>query len=228
MFIGNFLLAFTWDCTFAIEHVYGHHKNVGLSHDPATAKREQGLYHFIFSATYKEHRDALSLEQKHLLKKGYSFFSLNNKMLTGYARSILLTSIAYLVGGYIGVVIFLINALIGKLVLEVTNYMEHYGLIRVEGQPVMPRHSWNTNRVFSSYLLFNLTRHSSHHERANLEYWNLRPYRSAPELPLGYLTSLYILVFFPYIFRWIMKKQLQHWDNSFASKGELEILGKLA
>ena len=27
MFIGNWLLAFSCDCTFAIEHVYGHHRN---------------------------------------------------------------------------------------------------------------------------------------------------------------------------------------------------------
>ena len=26
MFVGNWLLALSWDCTFAIEHVYGHHK----------------------------------------------------------------------------------------------------------------------------------------------------------------------------------------------------------
>ena len=39
MFIGNWLLAFSWDCTFAVEHVYGHHKNVATPIDPATGRR---------------------------------------------------------------------------------------------------------------------------------------------------------------------------------------------
>ena len=47
MFIGNWLLAMSWDCAFAVEHVYGHHKNVGLEIDPATAKRGENIYSFI-------------------------------------------------------------------------------------------------------------------------------------------------------------------------------------
>ena len=46
MFIGNWLLAFSWDCTFAIEHVYGHHKNACLPEDPASAKRDENIYLF--------------------------------------------------------------------------------------------------------------------------------------------------------------------------------------
>ena len=30
LFMGNWLLAMSWDCAFAVEHVYGHHKNVCL------------------------------------------------------------------------------------------------------------------------------------------------------------------------------------------------------
>ena len=39
MFIGNWLLAFSCDCTFAIEHVYGHHRNACFPEDPASAKK---------------------------------------------------------------------------------------------------------------------------------------------------------------------------------------------
>ena len=34
---GRWLLAFSWDTTFAIEHVYGHHIHVATAEDPATA-----------------------------------------------------------------------------------------------------------------------------------------------------------------------------------------------
>ena len=47
MFFGNWLLAFSWDCTFAVEHVYGHHRNVATSIDPATGKRGENIYKFI-------------------------------------------------------------------------------------------------------------------------------------------------------------------------------------
>ena len=50
MFFGNWLLAISWDCAFAIEHVYGHHKNVCLDGDPATAKRGENVYAFILRA----------------------------------------------------------------------------------------------------------------------------------------------------------------------------------
>ena len=48
MFFGNWLLSLSWDCAFAIEHVYGHHKNVCLKIDPASAKRGENIYKFIF------------------------------------------------------------------------------------------------------------------------------------------------------------------------------------
>ena len=66
MFVGNWLLALSWDCAFAIEHVYGHHKNVCLSGDPATAKRGENIYHFILRAFVKEQKDAWKIEINHL------------------------------------------------------------------------------------------------------------------------------------------------------------------
>ena len=39
--------------------------------------------------------------------------------------------------------------------LETINYIEHYGLVRLEGSPVRPRHSWNSNTFISSAFTFN-------------------------------------------------------------------------
>ena len=41
--VGRWLLAFTCDASFSIEHVYGHHKHVATRQDPATlqARRER-------------------------------------------------------------------------------------------------------------------------------------------------------------------------------------------
>ncbi len=220
MFMGNWLLAFSWDCAFAIEHVYGHHKNVGLGHDPATAKRGENIYLFILRAIIKEQKDAWSIELNQAKRREQSFISIRNRIIIGYFRSLFITFIAYLIGGISGTLIFLLCAFIAKSLLEVINYSEHYGLIRVSGETVSPRHSWNSNSTMSSIYLYNVTRHSSHHEKANLKYWELRSYNDAPMMPQGYLTMLYMALFLPYFFHRMMAKKLIEWDKNYATDNE--------
>ena len=81
---------------------------------------------------------------------------------------------------------FFLVAFLSKASLETINYVEHYGLVRERGKPVRMRHSWNSNHFFSSIYLYNVTRHSSHHEKANLKYWELESYENAPMMPQGY------------------------------------------
>ena len=220
MFMGNWLLAFSWDCAFAVEHVYGHHKHVGLPSDPATAKRGENIYLFILRVIIKEQKDAWNIELTQARRREQPLFSIHNRMLIGYLKSLSITCIAYLIGGFSGLLIFLLCAFIAKSLLEVINYSEHYGLIRVSGEPVYPRHSWNSNSTMSSIYLYNVTRHSSHHEKANLKYWELRSYNDAPMMPQGYLTMLYMALFLPYFFHKMMAKKLVEWDKSYATDRE--------
>jgi alkane 1-monooxygenase len=80
-FMGNWMMAFTWDSAFAIEHVQGHHKNVGLPSDPATAKRGDGLYKFFIRSSIQEHRDAWQIEGARLKKRSQYFLSYHNQIL---------------------------------------------------------------------------------------------------------------------------------------------------
>ena len=223
MFVGNWLLALTWDCSFAIEHVYGHHKYLATNEDPATAKRGQNPYAFILRATYMAHRNAWQIENKRLLKNKHNKFSIHNRMLIGYGRSILITLGALYISGFAGLIMLIFIALGGKVMLEGVNYMEHYGLIRKAGTPILPKHSWNTNKKISSFFLYNLTRHSSHHENASLEYWELKAYPEAPEMPGGYLSSVYLVLFAPWIYHKIMVPKLKDWDDNYASNDEREL-----
>ncbi len=220
MFVGNWLLAISWDCAFAIEHVHGHHKNVGLPIDPATAKRGENIYGFIFRAIVNEQKDAWKIELKRLRKKHQNLIGFKNKMIIGYLRSIVLSIFSFTIGGYQGLIIYLICAFIAKSLLEVINFSEHYGLIRVPGESVSPRHSWNSNSPLSSIYLYNVTRHSSHHEKANLKYWELDVYENAPIMPHGYLTMLYLALFMPPVFHKMMARKLIDWDNRFATEKE--------
>jgi len=220
LFMGNWLLAMSWDCAFAVEHVYGHHKNVGLDIDPATAKRGENIYAFIIRAIVKEQKDAWLIELDQLKRRDMSVLSLNNRMIFGYLRSIIITALSFLIGGIEGMLIFLLCAFVAKSLLEVINYSEHYGLVRFPGEIVQPRHSWNSNSTMSSIYLYNVTRHSSHHEKANLKYWELRAYEGSPMMPQGYLTMLYLAIFAPYFFHRMMAKKLIEWDNKYATEKE--------
>ena len=140
MFIGNWLLAFSWDCAFAIEHVYGHHKNVCLENDPASAKRGENVYMFILRAIIKEQKDAWLIELDSLKRRNQNYFSLKNRMIMGYVRSFLLTALIGVFSGLQGLCTFLLCAFLAKSLLEAINYIEHYGLVREPGKPVSPRH----------------------------------------------------------------------------------------
>ena len=223
MFIGNWLLALSWDCTFAIEHVYGHHKNVCLSNDPASAKRGENLYVFIFRAIVQEQKDAWKIEFDHLQRRGFNPYGIHNKMIIGYLRSLLITIGAYFIGGSIGMLFYLLCAFVAKSLLEVINYTEHYGLVREPNKPICTRHSWNSNNIVSSLILYNVTRHSAHHEKSNLKFWELDAYPDAPMMPQGYLSMLYLAVFLPFGYRKIMAKKLMDWDENYATPAERKI-----
>ena len=224
LFVGNWLLSLSWDCAFAIEHVYGHHKNVGLLKDPATAKRGENVYKFVFTAIIKEQIDAWKIEIERLKHKSLFIFGFQNKLMIGYSMSALIAVLAFYIGGIKGLFIFLLCAFTAKSLLEVINYIEHYGLIRVAGEKVMPRHSWNSNSVMSSIYLYNVTRHSAHHEKPYLKFWELDAYHKAPMMPYGYLAMLYMTIFTPFYFQKIMSKKLAEWDKLFASDEERKII----
>ena len=225
LFIGNWLLAFSFDCNFAIEHVYGHHKNVCLPEDPASAKRGENIYTFILKGIVNEHLSGIKIESNRLKRKKISILSLENKIIKGYSRSFALSLLCFWVFGLTGVSAFLLISFLSKAALEAINYIEHYGLVRERGKPVRRRHSWNSNHFFSSIYLYNVNRHSDHHRNSNLKFWELQPVdKDAPMLPFGYLTMLYLSVFIPPLYKKIMNKELHNWDKNFANEFEKKLV----
>ncbi|MAQ32371.1 MAG: hypothetical protein CMD26_06575 [Flavobacteriales bacterium] len=224
MFIGNWLLAFSCDCTFAIEHVYGHHRNACFPEDPASAKKDENIYLFILKAIFNEHIDGWKIETKRVKRIGAFPYGFNNRMIIGYLRSLTIGSLAFLIGGWSGMMFFLICAFITKSFLEAINYVEHYGLVRKKGQPVAMRHSWNSNHFMSSVYLYNVTRHSDHHRLAKLKFWELEPCpENAPMTPYGYLSMLYLVLLMPFVYKKIMNSKLIEWAENSANQEEKEL-----
>lgn len=222
MFIGRWLLAFSFDTIFSIEHVYGHHRYVSTINDPATAPRGRNVYTHIVASSIKGNISAWELEKDRLAKFGRGVFSLRNGVIRGHLMSVLLVVIAYLIGGLVGAAFFVACALFGKSLLEIVNFMEHYGMVRNPKVPVQPRHSWNTNKRISSWAMFNLTRHSHHHADGNVPYQDLRPYKDAPMMINGYLTTI-LVTLIPPLWNRLMVPKVLAWDEKYASKEELAL-----
>ena len=220
--VGRWLLSFSFDTGFALEHVYGHHVHVGTERDPATARRGQGFWSFLVGMIVIGNINAFKIEKSFLEKKGRPLLSPHNRFLRGHLMSITWLVLFFAAAGWRGMLVFMLLALNGKMYLEMTNYIEHYGLVREPGTRVAGRHSWNSARRLSNWVLFNLPRHPDHHLRPLQRYWELKSRSDAPQLPYGYFLMT-MLAAIPPLFRWRMKPLLEEWDNRFATPGERAI-----
>ncbi len=217
--IGRWLLAFSFDTIFSIEHVFGHHRYVSTIDDPATAPRGRSVYVHVVASTIKGNVSAWKIETRRLERKRLAVFSVHNVFLRGQAMSALLLVLAFAIGGWSAIGYFVACGLWGKSLLEIVNYMEHYGMVRDPDVPVQPRHSWNTNRRISSWAMFNLTRHSHHHAQGEVAYQDLRPMPEAPMMINGYLTTI-LVTLVPPLWHALMTPKVLAWDREYATDDE--------
>ena len=211
-FMGKLLLCPALYMHFYIEHNYGHHQHAATPEDPATARYNQAVYLFWISSIFGQLRSALKI-QKTLIRDKGGLQALWHNDLFWYA----LTQGLYLFGiamvfGSAALTWGLLVALVAVLLLETTNYIEHYGLMRPKKPsgryaPVKEIHSWNSNHLMGRILLYELTRHSDHHYRSQKKYQLLDHHATSPELPFGYPTSI-VLSLFPPLWFFIMNPRV--------------------
>ncbi|MGL4634513.1 MAG: alkane 1-monooxygenase [Beijerinckiaceae bacterium] len=225
MLAGRWLLAFSFDTSFSIEHVYGHHRNVCTPVDPASSRRGEYPLMFFLRSTWHGNISAWGIETERLRRKNLAIWSLQNRFLTGQLMSLSLLVLAYALGGVWGALAFIAVGIHGKLYLELVNFIEHYGLVRVPGGRVEPRHSWNTYHAISSGMLYNLPRHSHHHMFATKPFWTLEEEPGGPQYPHGYMTMI-LLSLVPPLWHRTVDPLLAEWDRTSASDAERALLAK--
>ena len=111
-----------------------------------------------------------------------------------------------------------VQSLLAFTLLELVNYVEHYGILRKEINPgkyekVTPIHSWNSSHLVSNFFLFQLQRHSDHHANAIKRYQVLDHYDKSPQLPAGYPTMI-LIALIPPLWFYIMNPRLENWHGS--------------
>lgn len=216
---GGLLLSLVSYAGFKIEHVYGHHVHVSTPEDASSSRFNQTLYEFLPRAYVHNFLNAWKLQQTRLAKKGKTLLSKDNELIWYYLHSIL---VSLLLGGFfellgshfwLGVGVFFIQSFVAFTLLEIINYIEHYGLHRRKMstgkyERVTPEHSWNSNYFLTNMFLFQLQRHSDHHAYAARRYQVLRHYDESPQLPFGYAT-MFVIALFPALWKTIMNPRVK-------------------
>jgi alkane 1-monooxygenase len=198
---------------FFIEHNKGHHKHVATPHDPSTAKYNQSLYAFWPQTLIGTYLSAWKIANEEVEKKGKRRWSLQNEMLLFQLIQLTFVLIILYFFSVKITILFIVAALIGGLLLESVNYIEHYGLSRTQTteqqfERVQPHHSWNSNHIIGRLMLFELSRHSDHHYLASRKYQILRSFDNAPQMPTGY-PGMILLSLFPPLWFKIMHQQIK-------------------
>jgi alkane 1-monooxygenase len=198
---------------FYIEHNKGHHKRVATPEDPSSARYGEWVYSFYFRSIILSYLSAWHIANEDLRKNGKATFSLLNEMLLFQLIQIAFLAFLFFIFGWQATIYFVVAAIIGFLLLETVNYIEHYGLQRKstgEGkyERAMPAHSWNSDHVIGRLFLFELSRHSDHHYLASRKYQLLRHHDDAPQMPTGY-PGMLLLALIPPIWFWVMNKRIK-------------------
>jgi alkane 1-monooxygenase len=219
---GRWLLAMNADAQFSISHVFGHHANIGTDKDPATARRGESLYRFVVRSAIGQYREAVGLERERLRRRGHGFLTVHNQLFSGVAMSAAVAAVCYAFAGWRGMAVYAIAAVYAKFLFETVNYIQHYGLVRMPGARVEPRHSWDCAARACSNAFYMLSRHSEHHARPALPFWRLQPTNlggAGPQLRYGYLATMIFAMIPPLWFR-LTTPLLLHWDRAVATEDE--------
>jgi alkane 1-monooxygenase len=210
-FLAEIMLLSSLEMHFLPYHNLGHHTNVATPDDPATARKNESVFAFWFRSQIGSYFEAWRLEAYRLSKKGdYSIFQNKAFIYTVIQYSLLF--VIYFVFGLKTLIVFIGAAIIGILLLETVNYIEHYGMLRQKNEAgryerVRNYHSWNSDHPLGRAMLFELSRHSDHHFKASKKYQVLESYEDNPQMPTGY-PGMMLLSLLPPLWFKVMNKRL--------------------
>ncbi len=219
--LADLLLASVLYSHFRTEHLLVHHRYVGTPRDSVTARYNEGFHWFFWRVLTDGPWSAWRAEVQMLTRAGRGPTHRTNPFWLYGALQLAALGLAFLIGGWVGIALFLWQALVAVWQLELVDYIEHYGLTRQhlgEGkyEHVQPHHSWNSAHKVSNWLLINLQRHSDHHYKPDRRFPLLQTYSAdeAPQLPLGY-PAMAAVAMVPPVWRRLMNPRVRAWRRRF-------------
>jgi alkane 1-monooxygenase len=197
---------------FAVEHARGHHRRVATPEDPASSRMGESFWAFLPRTVLGSLTSAWHLERERLAKQGHSAWHISNENLQAWAMTVVLFGALVAWLGWSVLVFLVLQGAYAASMLEVVNYVEHYGLLRQKDAPgryvrCEPEHSWNSNHIVGNLLLYHLQRHSDHHAHPARRYQALRHFGEAPQLPSGY-AGMVTAAYFPPLWYALMDRRV--------------------
>jgi alkane 1-monooxygenase len=223
--LGLALLASVGYMHFRVAHIHGHHVRGATFDDPATARRGENAYAFLVRSVIGQVREAWEFEAARLRRRRRAVFGPSNRMLLYLAvESAIVVGLAFL--SLRSLTFWLAQAMLAIILLELFNYIAHYGLERQRRpaggfERIAPRHSWNSLRRMNNWSLFNMGRHSDHHRRPACEYQRLAPEPDAPQLPFGYAGAI-LCALIPPLWRNIMDPRVDILARAAAGSADVD------
>ncbi|MEM0976373.1 MAG: alkane 1-monooxygenase [Pseudomonadota bacterium] len=218
---ADLLMASVLYSHFRSEHLLVHHRYIGTPRDPVTARYGESFHWFFPRVLVQCAQSSWRAEAELLSRKGKSPFEFSNPFWRYAALQSGFLILAVILGGWLGLGLFVLQAFVAIAHLELINYVEHYGLTREhlgdgKYEHVKPHHSWNTDFAFTNYLLINLQRHSDHHYKPDRRFPLLQTYdrHSAPQLPLNY-PLMVLMALVPPWFWYRMNPKVDRWRAKF-------------
>ena len=198
---------------FYVEHNRGHHVRVATPEDPATSRYGETFYEFLPRCVIGSVASAWEIERRRLAKEGRSVWHWSNDNLQAWALSVVLFAGMAVWLGWLALPFMILQGLFGGSLLEVVNYLEHYGLKRekkADGsyERCQPHHSWNSNHLATNILLYHLQRHSDHHAYPTRSFQTLRNFEGLPRLPNGY-AGMILLAYLPPLWFRVMNPRVR-------------------
>lgn len=219
--LADILLSMVFYSHFRSEHLLVHHIYVGTPKDPVTARWNEGFHRFFPRVLKQSYISAFKAEQKKLARADLPWYDRSNPFFLYWGLQALVLTLGFVLSGWAGILILLGQAFVAVFQLELTNYVEHYGLTRKhlgdgKYEPVKPHHSWNASHTATNWLLINLQRHSDHHYKPKRRFPLLQTYdqSTAPQLPYGYVI-MGLMALYPPKWRAYMNPRVEKWRSMY-------------
>jgi len=195
---GHLLLLQNKYLHYSIEHIRGHHVYACTPLDPHTARKNESFYRFLPRAIAGTFLNAFKIQ--------------SGKVILFILIHLTVYTLLFLTLGWFAVSFFLLQSFVAICLLHVTNYLQHYGMIRtvIDGkhERINEHHAWRTRMANDGLNLFQLENHADHHMHPNRSYELLEHHDESPEMPAGY-SGMIILAMIPSLWFDIMNKRLE-------------------
>lgn len=211
--LGRLLLCTVCYEHFVITHKLGHHKNLGMPDDIATARLGENfidywkrVYPGYFSYAWRSELNRLGIAQR-----PFQLELLKSQVFQGMVVELILLILILTVFGWLAAFMFLYQAFAAVRILEAVNYFQHWGL--QEGQ-FGNSFGWVTDSWVTRYALIGLSNHIGHHQNETRHFHEIAYSDQGPKLPYGYFVMNLWVKLDNASFQKMAMRELKHFQQS--------------